>query len=88
MPKLLELLSEVVPQAGVIALLVHPNNANAEGVIRYAQEAAHAKRVQLAVQNAGTEAEIDAAFASLGQLHAGGLVVDADGFIRAGYSKS
>jgi len=32
MPKLLELLSEVVPQAGVIALLVNPNNPNAERI--------------------------------------------------------
>ena len=81
--KQLELLSELVPQAGVIALLVNPNNANAEGVIRYAQEAARAKNVQLAVQNAGTEAEIDAAFAALDQLHASGVVVDADGFISS-----
>jgi ABC-type uncharacterized transport system substrate-binding protein len=36
--KLFELLSELAPQAGVIALLVNPNNANAEGVIRHAQE--------------------------------------------------
>jgi len=81
--KQLELLSELVPQAGVIALLVNPNNANAEGVIRYAQEAARAKNVQLAVQNAGTEAEIDAAFAALDQLHASGVVFDADGFISS-----
>jgi len=33
MPKRLELLSELVPQAGVIALLVNPNNSNAEQVI-------------------------------------------------------
>jgi len=81
--KQLELLSELVPQVGVIALLVNPNNANAEGVIRYAQEAAHARRVRLAIQKGGTEAEIDAAFASLGQLHAGGLVVVDDGFISS-----
>ena len=81
--KQLELLSELVPRAGVVALLVNPNNANAEGVIRYAQEAARAKNVQLAVQNAGTEAEIDAAFAALDQLHASGVVFDADGFISS-----
>ena len=33
MPKRLELLSELVPQARVIALLVNPNNANAERII-------------------------------------------------------
>jgi len=81
--KQLELLSELVPRAGVIALLVNPNNANAGGVIRYAQEAARAEDVQLAVQNVSTESEIDAAFASLDQLHASGLVVDGDGFISS-----
>jgi putative tryptophan/tyrosine transport system substrate-binding protein len=81
--KQLELLSELVPRAGVIALLVNPHNANAEGVIRYAQQAAHARNVQLAVQNASTETEIDAVFSSLDQLHASGLVVDTDGFISS-----
>jgi ABC-type uncharacterized transport system substrate-binding protein len=33
MPKRLELLSELVPQAGVIALLVNPNNANTERTV-------------------------------------------------------
>jgi putative ABC transport system substrate-binding protein len=81
--KQLELLAELVPNAGVISLLVNPNNPSAAGVIRYAQEAARAKNVQLAVQNGGTEAEIDAAFASLDQLHVSGLVVGADGFISS-----
>jgi putative ABC transport system substrate-binding protein len=81
--KQLELLSELIPQADVIALLVNPNNANAEGVIRYAHEAARAKNMQRSVQNASTEPEIDAAFASLDQLHATGLVVDGDGFISS-----
>jgi putative ABC transport system substrate-binding protein len=85
--KQIELLLELVPQAAVIALLVNPNNANAEGVIKYAQEAADMKRVQLAVQKAGTDAEIDTAFASLDRLHAGGLVVDADGFISSRFQQ-
>jgi putative tryptophan/tyrosine transport system substrate-binding protein len=81
-PKRLELLSELVPQAGVIALLVNPTNPNAELLIRYAQEAARTKGVQLAVLKAGIESEIDAAFASLVQLRAGALVVDADSFFN------
>jgi putative tryptophan/tyrosine transport system substrate-binding protein len=81
--KLLDLLSELVPQSGVIALLVNPNNPNAGPLIRYAQEAVHAKGVQLAVLKAGTEGEIDAAFASLVQLRAGALVVDPDGFVTS-----
>src|SRR5205085_4477579 len=45
MPKRLELLSELVPQASVIALLVNPNNSNTERMVRDMHEAAHAKRV-------------------------------------------
>ena len=78
--KRLELLSELVPQAAVIALLVNPTNANAEGVIRYAQEAARAKGVQLSVLKTATEGEIDAAFASVVQLQVGGLLVAPDRF--------
>jgi putative ABC transport system substrate-binding protein len=42
------------------------------------KEAAHAKEVQLPVLKAGTEGEVDAAFASLGELQAGGMVVAGD----------
>jgi ABC-type uncharacterized transport system substrate-binding protein len=76
MPKRIELLSELVPQAKVITLLVDPSSPNAESIIRDAQEAAaRAKGVQLPILRAGTESEIDAAFASLVQLKAGALVV-------------
>jgi putative ABC transport system substrate-binding protein len=68
MPKRLELLSELVPQVGVIALLANPNNAAAERRIRDVQEAASVKGLQLSILKASTESEIDAAFASLAQL--------------------
>jgi putative ABC transport system substrate-binding protein len=77
-PKQLELLSELVPQARMIALLVNPNNSNAEITMRNVQEAAHAKGLQLHFLKAGTESEIDAAFVTLVQLHAGALVVVGD----------
>ena len=78
MPKRVELLSELVPQAKVIALLVNPNNPNTQGIVREVQEAARVKGLQLQILEAATESEIDTAFASLVQLHAGGLVVAAD----------
>jgi len=49
-------------------------------MIRDAQEAARAKGVQLHILKASTESEIDAAFASLVQLNAGGLLVGTDPF--------
>jgi putative ABC transport system substrate-binding protein len=79
--KRLELLSELVPRAGVIALLVNPNNSTAERVIQEVQQAARAKGVQLHVLKASSESEIDTAFASLVQLHAGALIVSADPFL-------
>ncbi len=81
--KRLELLSELVPQARVIALLVNPNNSTAERIMRDVQEAARAKGVQLPILKAGTESEIDAAFASLVQLRAGALLVAADPFLSS-----
>jgi putative ABC transport system substrate-binding protein len=83
MPKRLELLTELVPQAEVIAFLVNPNNAGSEGDVRVLQEAVRGKGVQLAIVKAGSENEIDTAFATLVQLHAGALVVDADPFFSS-----
>jgi len=79
-PKRLELLCELVPRATVIALLVNPDNKMTEPYIGAMQEAARVKGIQLAILRAVTEAEIDTAFASLGQLQAGGLIVAADAF--------
>ena len=81
-PKRLELLCELVPQATVIALLANPDNAG-EQYVRSRQAAARAKGVELPVLMARTENEIDTAFASLGQLQAGGLVVEADAFFNS-----
>ena len=82
-PKLIELLSELVPQAKVIALLVNPSSPEAEPTIRDAEEAARAKGLQLPILKASTEGEMDAAFSSLGQLQAGALVVGANPFFFA-----
>jgi putative ABC transport system substrate-binding protein len=75
MSKRFELLSELIPHAGVIALLVNSNNPGAGRIVKEVQEAARAKGVQLPILNAGSEGEIEAAFASLVQLHASGILL-------------
>jgi putative ABC transport system substrate-binding protein len=75
MPKRLELMSELLPQAGAIGLLVNPNNPIAERTVSVAQEAARAKGVQIEILKAGSENEADTALATLVQRHPGaGLV--------------
>jgi putative tryptophan/tyrosine transport system substrate-binding protein len=76
--KRLELLHNVVPNVGVIALLVNPNNANAQ--LRDAQEAAARLGIQTIVLSASNESEIDTAFATLVRERARGLLVASDAF--------
>jgi putative tryptophan/tyrosine transport system substrate-binding protein len=77
MPKRLELLAELVPQAKMTAVLLNPNAPSAERIV---QEAARAKGLQLAILKAGTEGEIDATFASLVELHVDAVLVVGDVF--------
>jgi putative tryptophan/tyrosine transport system substrate-binding protein len=79
-PKRLELLSELVPKARVIALLVNPRTPNSW--LGEVQQAALTKGVQLPILKAGTESEIDAVFASLVELHAGALLIGPDPFFN------
>jgi putative ABC transport system substrate-binding protein len=83
MPKRLELLSGLVPKAKVFALLVNPNNADVEPEIRIAKDTARAMRLELPVLKAGTEAEIDTAFAGLAELRAEGLIIGGDPFLNS-----
>jgi putative ABC transport system substrate-binding protein len=73
--KRVELISELVPEARVVAQLVNPNFPGAERAIRAVQEATRAKQLQLRVLKAATESEIDTAFASLVALPARALLV-------------
>jgi len=85
-PKLLqalELLTELVPQAKMIALLVNPGNPNNKPRIRSVEEAAEAKGMQLKTVKAANPSEIDAAFGFLTQLHADALVVSTDPFLES-----
>jgi putative ABC transport system substrate-binding protein len=82
-PKRVEMLSELVPRATLIAILVNPNNAIAEHIVRDVQEAARAKGLQLLTLKASTESEIDTAFASLVKLNVGALVLPSDAYFNS-----
>ena len=75
-PKRLELLHELLPKAGILALLVNPTAPElAEPQTREALSAARALGIDLRVLNASTEREFDRIFAKLTELRAGGLVI-------------
>jgi putative tryptophan/tyrosine transport system substrate-binding protein len=84
MAKRLDLMCELVPAAKEMALLVNPGNSGAvEHMLREVPEAARARGVQLDFLKAATASEIDTAFASLTQLHAGALLVGAATFFNS-----
>jgi putative ABC transport system substrate-binding protein len=79
--KRLRLLHELVPKAVRIAVLVNPANISvAENTVRDVQQAAPALGLQIQTLNASTNAEIDAAFATLSHEHADALFVAGDAF--------
>ena len=82
MPKRLQLLHELVPNATVIALIVNPGGIS-ESRARKLQETARTFGLQLRLLKAANEQEIDAAVATVAQLRPGALLVDADLFFNA-----
>ena len=83
-PKRLELLHELLPKAGVLALLVNPTApALAEPQKREVLSAAQALGIELHVLNASTEQDFESVFARLSELRAGGLVIGGDAFFTS-----
>jgi putative ABC transport system substrate-binding protein len=78
--KRLELLHQLVPNAAVIALLLNPNNANAELELNETEVAARALGLQLIVFRASTEREIVTAFTNLLQQGTAALHIGGDAF--------
>ncbi len=81
-PKLIELLREVVPEATQFVALLNPANPSYERQSRNFQAAATKLGLHLDVLHAGTEREIDVAFASLVGRSVGGLVIGGDPFFN------
>jgi len=76
--KRLGVLHELLPNAKRFALLVNPNNRNAEPLTRDTQAAGSAIGRQIEILAASTTREIEAAFASLEQRRTDGLLVSPD----------
>jgi putative ABC transport system substrate-binding protein len=80
--KQLELLSEAVPKADLIGLLVNPANSNAVSDAREMEAAAEALGRKLIVVSASTDVSLEPAFAALITRRVGALVIAADPFFR------
>jgi putative ABC transport system substrate-binding protein len=80
-PKMLELLREVVPTAATMAALVNPKNPNADTWSTSLQAAARTLGLELNVLSASSERDIDKAFATLIPMRVGGLVIVNDVFL-------
>jgi putative ABC transport system substrate-binding protein len=78
--KRLELLCELVPDAGIIGLLVNPSNPNAEAHALEVQTAAQVLGRRLIVLRASLETEFESNFATLRKEEGRALVVENDPF--------
>jgi putative tryptophan/tyrosine transport system substrate-binding protein len=76
--KQLELLHELVPRSAAVAVLVNPNNPNAESDTRDVQSAAAVLRQKLLIVKAGTERDFEIAFAIITQQQVAALLVGGD----------
>jgi putative ABC transport system substrate-binding protein len=78
--KQLQLVSDLVPNAGLLGFLANPNDPNFAPDARDAQEAADALGYKLAVVKAGTGGDFVAAFRALVEQRVGALLVQAEPF--------
>jgi putative ABC transport system substrate-binding protein len=78
--KRLELLRQLVPTAAVIGMLVNPNYPDAESQAKDVKEAARTLGQQVHVVNAGSEGDLNRAFATFIELKADALLVSLDSF--------
>jgi putative ABC transport system substrate-binding protein len=79
-PKRFQLLTELVPQAAVIAMIVNPDRPASEAQFSEVEAAARADGRQLLRLAARSERDIEAAFIELVQQRAGALLVASDAF--------
>jgi putative ABC transport system substrate-binding protein len=81
--KRLGLLRDLVPQAGLIGVLINPRSPDGQAQANALQAAAHAVGQRILVVEAGSDNELDGAFATLAQHRASALVITSDIFFNA-----
>jgi len=81
--KRLELLTETVPNATALALLVNPNNPNAAPDAQSLQAAAQALGRRIEVLKAASERDLETAFVAVAEQRLGALFVNIDSFFSA-----
>ena len=82
-PKQMELIHTIVPNAAVIAVLANSNNPTNYPDPPDLEKAARANGMDLLLTTATTEQEIDAAFAAMANRRAGALLVTGDVFFMS-----
>src|SRR5262249_29704802 len=80
LPKRLELLRELAPQAKVIGFLTNPTSLPSDGDVPAVEAAARSVGQEIMVLKASNVAEIDTAFATAVQRGVGALLVSGDNF--------
>ena len=78
--KRLELVRELIPNAGAIAVLTHPNSPDASEELHNLQDAANSRGQQLVVLTASSDRGLETAFRSILDYRAAALLVVADPF--------
>jgi len=82
-PKQMELVHKIVPNATLIAVLMNPDNPTVLPDATDLEKAARANGMELLILNASTAEELDAAFTAMTNRHVGALLVPGDPFFTS-----
>jgi putative ABC transport system substrate-binding protein len=81
--KRVELLDELVPAGTPIGMIINPKMPDTEPQVQSAEAAARAKRHPLMVVEAGSDDELNTAFAGLSEHHVTGVLAVSDAFLNS-----
>ena len=81
--KRLQLLRELLPAARTFAFIVNPSNTRADTDVQEMETAARALGQQIIVAKAGTDRDLETAFATLAQHQIQALVIEGDPFFNS-----